>query len=101
MSFSGSVVLGFLQKSISYRSESEVFCSKTTAFDTYLVIRLTVFGTLTQWCHCCSIELVRTYRLFGNERKFINGCCRTFSGHFLPTVLEWYDYTSLGIQFSS
>ena len=46
--------------------------------------------------HCCrwdffeeyilSTNFKITYRLFGNEREFINGRCRTISSHFLPTV---------------
>ena len=35
------------------------------------------------------------YRLFGNEREFINGCCRTFSGHFWGTHMTEFHKTEV------
>ena len=33
-------------------------------------------------------SLTKMYRLFGNEREFINGLCRTFSWHFVANCIK-------------
>ena len=35
------------------------------------------------------------YRLFGNEREFINGCCRTISGHFFANCINIFHKTEV------
>ena len=38
---------------------------------------------------------ISIYRLFGNEREFINGRCRTLSGHFLANCINIFHKTEV------
>ena len=43
----------------------------------------------------CPTFQIMNYRLFGNEREFINGRCRTISGHFFANCINIFHKTEV------